>query len=166
MGISDIHVFRITITCLLQGTLCDTGIPCTLYGENICSVRLQVAGMLEKVFRGSDDVFFYFDLMQVICLNNFFYHCSHPFTYCGQKKQDNMTCRKTISCLRIYQILYLSSKVIKFIYSEKATKFCEISTLLLSYLVPVKSKLKILQNFVIFSEYMNFKTKLFKLHRC
>ena len=26
------------------------------------------------------------------------------------------------------------------IYSEKATKFCEISTLLLSYVVPVKSK--------------------------
>ena len=38
MGISDIHVFPITITCLLQGTLCDTGIPCTFYGENICSV--------------------------------------------------------------------------------------------------------------------------------
>ena len=29
--------------------------------------------------------------------------------------------------------------VVKFIYSEKATKFCEISTLLLSYVVPVKS---------------------------
>ena len=28
---------------------------------------------------------------------------------------------------------------LKFIYSEKATKFCEISTLLLSYVVPVKS---------------------------
>ena len=40
MGISDIHVFSITITCLLQGTLCDTGIPCTFYGENICSVEL------------------------------------------------------------------------------------------------------------------------------
>ena len=29
---------------------------------------------------------------------------------------------------------------LKFIYSEKATKFCEIFTLLLSYVVPVKSK--------------------------
>ena len=46
---------------------------------------------------------------------------------------------------------------IKFIYSEKATKFCEISTLLLSYLVPVKSKVEILQNFVAFSVYMNLK---------
>ena len=45
---------------------------------------------------------------------------------------------------------------VKFIYSEKATKFCEIFALLLSYVVPVKSKLKILQNFVAFSEYMNF----------
>ena len=45
---------------------------------------------------------------------------------------------------------------VKFIYSEKATKFCKISTLLLSYLVPDKSKVKIFQNFVAFSEYMNF----------
>ena len=44
----------------------------------------------------------------------------------------------------------------KFIYSKKATKFCEIFALLLSYVVPVKSKVKILQNFVAFSEYMNF----------
>ena len=41
-------------------------------------------------------------------------------------------------------------------YSEKATKFCKIFTLLLSYVVPVKSKVKISQNFVAFSEYMNF----------
>ena len=36
-------------------------------------------------------------------------------------------------------------------------KICEIFTLLLSYVVPVKSKVKISQNFVAFSEYMNFK---------
>ena len=46
--------------------------------------------------------------------------------------------------------------VLKFIYSERATKFCEISTLPLSYVVPVKSKVEISQNFVAFSEYMNF----------
>ena len=45
---------------------------------------------------------------------------------------------------------------LKFIYSEKATKVCEIFTLLLSYVVPVKRKVKISQNFVAFSEYMNF----------
>ena len=99
-------------------------------------------------------------------------------------------------------------KLVKFIYSEKATKFCEIfpllfssvfrililqvpsvnrifplrlltagaislflnitgaiapvapvlnTPLLLSYVVPVKSKGKISQNFAAFSEYMNFK---------
>ena len=45
---------------------------------------------------------------------------------------------------------------VKFIYSEKATKFREIFTLLLSYVVSVKSKVKTSQNFVAFSEYMNF----------
>ena len=45
---------------------------------------------------------------------------------------------------------------VKFIFSEKATKFYEISTLLLSYVVPFKSKVDISQNFVAFSEYMNF----------
>ena len=50
----------------------------------------------------------------------------------------------------------ISTIIVKFIYYEKATKFCKIFTLLLSYVVPVKSKVKISQNFVAFSEYMNF----------
>ena len=41
-------------------------------------------------------------------------------------------------------------------YSEKTTKFWEISTLLLSVCTADKSKVEILQNFVAFSEYMNF----------
>ena len=45
--------------------------------------------------------------------------------------------------------------LVKFIYSEKATKFCEISTVDLSYVVPVKSTVEIAQNFVAFSDYMN-----------
>ena len=49
---------------------------------------------------------------------------------------------------------------IKFIYSEKATKLCKISTVYLSYVVPVKSTVEISQNFVAFSEYMNFKIDL------
>ena len=47
--------------------------------------------------------------------------------------------------------------MLKFIYVEKATKLCKIFTLLLSYVVPVKIKVKILQNYVALSEYMNFK---------
>ena len=42
-------------------------------------------------------------------------------------------------------------------YSEKATNFWEISTVDLSYVITVKSTVEILQNFVAFSEYMNFK---------
>ena len=50
---------------------------------------------------------------------------------------------------------------VKFIYSEKATEFWEIFTLLLTVCTVVKSKVDILQNFVAFSEYMNF-TKHFQ----
>ena len=57
----------------------------------------------------------------------------------------------------------VEAKALKFIYSEKATKFCEIFPLLLTTVHTVKSEGKISQNFVAFSEYMNFKQiKLFK----
>ena len=46
--------------------------------------------------------------------------------------------------------------IIKFIYSEKATNFCEISNVSLSYAVTVKSKVEILKFFLAFSEFMNF----------
>ena len=57
-----------------------------------------------------------------------------------------------------YCILFKIFKnvLLKFIYSEKATKFCEIFPLLLTVCTVVKSKEKIIQNFVAFSEYMNF----------
>ena len=54
-------------------------------------------------------------------------------------------------------VLSKSGNVLKFIYSEKATKFCEISTVDLSYVLTVKSTVEISQKFVAFSEYMNFK---------
>ena len=46
--------------------------------------------------------------------------------------------------------------MIKFLYSEKAAEFCEIFPLLLTVCTVVKSKGNILQNFVAYSEYMNF----------
>ena len=52
-------------------------------------------------------------------------------------------------------------RLIKFISFEKATQFCEIFTIYLSYVVPVKSKVKISQNFVAFSEYMNFNSQFY-----
>ena len=51
--------------------------------------------------------------------------------------------------------------MLTFIYSEKATNFYEISTLLLSYQnLPIKSKVKISQSSEAFSEYMNFEANL------
>ena len=38
MGIFRQHVIPMIITCMLQGTLCDMGIPRTFYGGNIYSV--------------------------------------------------------------------------------------------------------------------------------
>ena len=49
---------------------------------------------------------------------------------------------------------------VKFLYSEKATKFCKISTLLLSVCTVDKSKVEISQTFVAFSEYMNFTSPI------
>ena len=54
--------------------------------------------------------------------------------------------------ISLYQIFFK----LKFVYSEKATKFGEISNLLLSTVHTDKIKLEILQNFVAFSEYMYF----------
>ena len=62
-------------------------------------------------------------------------------------------------CNNKYVAIY-SRTFLKFIYSEKATKFCGILTLLLTAVHTVKSKAKISQNFVAFSEYMDFKNIL------
>ena len=43
--------------------------------------------------------------------------------------------------------------MLKFINSEKAQNFAKSSPYFLSYVVPVKIKVKILQNFVAYSEY-------------
>ena len=61
----------------------------------------------------------------------------------------------TLGHLINWVVLYLNFKV-KFKYSKKATKFSEISTADLSYVVTVKSTVEIAQKFVAFSEYMNF----------
>ena len=78
---------------------------------------------------------------------------------CSITSKDNHNSTKG-SC---YQSARRTLHSLKFIYSEKATKVCEIFTLILSYVVPVKNKVKISQNFVAFSEYMNFKSKTFLL---
>ena len=57
------------------------------------------------------------------------------------------------------EIISERKMLVKFIYSEKATNFCEISTVDLSIVVTVKSTVEISQNFVAFSEYTNVKQK-------
>ena len=47
----------------------------------------------------------------------------------------------------------------RFTCKEKGTKFSKIFTLFLSYVMSVKSKVKISQNFVTFPEYINFKNE-------
>ena len=69
-------------------------------------------------------------------------------------------CKSGLSTSRSILVSYFIDldSMLKFIYSEKATKFCEIFTLFLTVCTVVKSKGKISQNFVAFSEYMNFTT--------
>ena len=58
----------------------------------------------------------------------------------GVKFSDLITCIfPRFCCAVLFLVVAKFQDVVKFIYSEKATKFCEISTLLLSYVVPVKS---------------------------
>ena len=90
------------------------------------------------------------------------YYCcywAHPSSISNQK--SNIVATHYISNkLQVAswgsRVELLALLVVKFIYSEKATKFCEIFPLLLTTVHTVKSKGNISQNFVAFSEYMNF----------
>ena len=88
-------------------------------------------------------------------------HTSHTTLLSFHRKWMTKSEYKILMKVKIIEYSKLSKKDLKlqihltFIYSEKATQFCEIFTLLLFYVVPVKSKVKISQNFVAFSEYMN-----------
>ena len=62
--------------------------------------------------------------------------------------------------LRSQKRLILQNAQIKFIYSEKASRFFEISTIDFSYVVTVKSMVEISQNFEAFSQNMNFDKTL------
>ena len=66
------------------------------------------------------------------------------------------TCKQELFILMVFYWSFDNSQHVKFIYSEKATKFCEISILLLFTVHTDKRKVEISQNFVVFSEYMNF----------
>ena len=65
----------------------------------------------------------------------------------------------------VYRLYDSKQCFVKFIYSEKATKFCKILPLLLTVSTVVK-KGKISQNFAAFSEYMNFKAETLIFKNC
>ena len=50
--------------------------------------------------------------------------------------------------------------LVKFIYSKKVTKFCKVSTVDLTVTIQNKSTVEVSQSFVVFSEYINFTTRL------
>ena len=68
---------------------------------------------------------------------------------------------RNIQIISTTYIRVVSIVVEFFKYSEKATRFCKISTLDLTVLRTVKSKMEISQNFVAFSEYMNFTKRIY-----
>ena len=69
-------------------------------------------------------------------------------------------CKNSAHKLNFCLINLIMFSSVKFIYSEKATKFCEIFILLLTVCTVVKSKVKISQNFVAFSEYRVFHSEM------
>ena len=69
------------------------------------------------------------------------------------KEYSNLVC-----FLHIVQLFSL-----KFICCVKATKFCKTSTNYLSYVLPDKKLGEISQNFVAFSEYLNFDRDSFAI---
>ena len=82
--------------------------------------------------------------------------CWRARSPCGAPRSRSAWCVWCVCCMLSADILALTKYELKFVYCEKTTKFCEISTLLLSTGHTDKSKVEISQNFLVFSEYMNF----------
>ena len=92
-----------------------------------------------------------------VCLFWFFFHRFFIIQF-DVRTQIQLANGRALKSIFSHLVLYKkgASWKVKFIYSEMATHFCEISTVDLSYVVMVKSTVDILQKCVAFSEYMNF----------
>ena len=83
----------------------------------------------------------------------------------GQKKATNNFFDADLNHIKLNSKILTNNQIyqrevyslLKFIYSETATKLCKFSTLIFTVCTAVKSKVEIVQNFVAFSEHMNFK---------
>ena len=118
-----------------------------------CTVIFYVLGMHKFVPHMKLTTFFWLSWEQCICHPCSFYAGCLLACYMLHFNGKNLISERSLKLVPLHTTI---SKYVKFIYSEKATNFLEIFTLLLSYVVPVKSKVKISQNFVAFSENMNF----------
>ena len=133
---------------------------------SVIKFKLELTLVQILLFDNKPDI----DIWQTRKTNDFL--CVIYYIYCNQinanafgeniihrifkKKQSYMYIPSTINTDFICNWLHVATYLLKFIYSEKATKFCEISIVDLPYVVTVKSTVEILQNFEAFSEYMNF----------
>ena len=86
---------------------------------------------------------------------------AHLVTSCSNHcimldEKGSLHCTFFIQSWKCIVVCIISIVALKFIYSRKATKFCKISVVDLFYIVPVKFIVDISQNFVAYSEYMNF----------
>ena len=109
--------------------------------------KIQSRGLILQQQQQQQQHFFLF-----LCLVGTSSETQHRKMWIFSKDQICQIRRHIIPTSRIPQNLFFQDDqlqnlflhfVLKFIYSEKATKFCKIFTLLLSYVVPVKCKVKI-----------------------
>ena len=95
--------------------------------------------------------------MQIVRYFDTFAFVRHPFVRLVSTFKDKILDKNYRHWRELVHFDESDPLQVKFIYSEKATKFCKIFTLLLTVCTVVKSKGKFSQNFAAFSEYMNFK---------
>ena len=111
MGISGIPAIPMIITCLLQGTLCDTGIPRTFYGGKICSVQY--------VLLTNKALLFFISLIKSKCLQIFIsLQIYFPIIYqiqnhCGPNVSESYYCNniKAMYCQTKSAVLSLLTSI-------------------------------------------------------
>ena len=89
---------------------------------------------------------------QIDHFNTHFCVCTDTISMCCGQDGQYQSAKEVQAAMELYH--RPGNFTLKFIYSEKATKFFEIFPLLLTLCTVVKSKGKISQNFVAFSEYI------------
>ena len=85
MGIMGIHAIPMRIACMLQGTLCDPGIPCTFYGEKF-AVHGEVNLKLRFLKKSSYYILYIIPLLPQDLLQQAYVNTSIQFL----KRYDNI----------------------------------------------------------------------------